>query len=200
MGLDQSKPLEQWDSIMVAEQVRKLGHQYELYASTVLDNCVDGLFLAGLTFTERQETMDDLKIHSRLHRRVLDKKLSNLIGLSSVTSSSKEDHFASGASADMRSSMADFSSSMLSPSSVVTTRSFQRQGTDGTVDYCRRRNRRRSTRFSSIVLDEDKSEVLSTSIASAMDEEKSETEALLRRQKSLEVQIQNLVSIAARGQ
>ena len=98
-----------------------------------------------------------------------------------------------------------------SPSSVITTRSILREDIERTPDHCRRYNRRRSTRFSlvgkrpslscsSIVLDLDKSEVLATTMVSAMDEEKSEREALLRRQMSLESQIEDLVSIPSDGQ
>jgi hypothetical protein len=64
MGLDQSKPLKQWDSIKVADEVRNLGLQYASYATAVIDNAVDGGFLSGLSASERQETMDDLNIQS----------------------------------------------------------------------------------------------------------------------------------------
>jgi hypothetical protein len=139
---------------------------------------------------------------------VLDKKLSNLIMGSSSSSSSKEDPFtACSVSVVDKTSSADYSLCM-SPSSVITTsttRAFQ--DAPLSVDHCRHRrrsNRRRSTRrsssFNNLPTDLDRSEVLSTSIVCAMDEEKSEQHCLLRRQRSLETQIEALKSIASAAQ
>ena len=212
MGLDQSRPLEQWSSLEVADELRKLGVQYAPYAATVLENGVDGAFLLGLKAFEIHETMDDLKIQSRLHRRVLDKKLANLLGTSGIVNTGnimqhESTCGASGRNLDLTVSSTD-DVLLMSPSSVVTSRSILRDDTERTPDHCRRYNRRRSTRLSlagrrpslscsSIVLDLDKSEVLATTMVSAMDEEKSERDALLRRQMSLTNQIEALASIQA---
>ena len=75
MGLEHSKPLTQLTHEEVASTVEKLGKHYSEAAKSIRDNAVDGAFLDGLSPTEIEETLDDLGIENRLHRRVLEKKL-----------------------------------------------------------------------------------------------------------------------------
>ena len=55
----------------VAEAVRALGPKYEEYADASRDNGIDGALLESLQDKEIEETMDELEIASKLHRRVL---------------------------------------------------------------------------------------------------------------------------------
>ena len=69
-------------------------------------------------------------------------------------------------------------------------------GTDRTVDH---RRRRFSRRKSQIEIQQDRSEILNR-LANTSMEDRSEQQALLKRQNSLQKQIQNLMSIAATSQ
>ncbi|CAB9522046.1 expressed unknown protein [Seminavis robusta] len=198
MGLDQSRPLNQWDSAKVSAAMENLGGQYKPYAASVLENGVDGAFLAGLGSAEFQETMDDLKITSRLHRRVLTKKLTMLndSGISGGDACTVVSQDMTVSTVDMTASMTASSVSLLmSPSDCNTP-----------VDHCRRRqNRRRANRRRSRSrpripsdLEEDKSEsFMMSSSAMWMERERSERDALLQRRASLENQIQTLVDVPA---
>ncbi|CAB9503396.1 expressed unknown protein [Seminavis robusta] len=75
MGADQSKGIAQWDVEEVAAAAETLGRHFKPYADTMRGSGIDGIFLASLSTTEVQETLDDLGVESRLHRRVLARKL-----------------------------------------------------------------------------------------------------------------------------
>lgn len=76
MGLAQSKKsVDQWDSEQTAAAVESLGSSYAPYANAIKGNAIDGPFLLTLSAAELQETMDDLGIVNRLHRRVVERKL-----------------------------------------------------------------------------------------------------------------------------
>jgi len=59
----------------VAEAVVALGPKYDAYASSLKDNGIDGALLESLNDEEIEETMDELEITSKLHRRVLRQSL-----------------------------------------------------------------------------------------------------------------------------
>ena len=73
MGSGKSKSLAELDAQEVSNAIAKLGKNYDVYADTSRDNGVDGTLLAGLTEQEFRETLDDLGITNRLHRRVFVK-------------------------------------------------------------------------------------------------------------------------------
>ena len=75
MGLDISTPVEEWDCDDFADGLISLGEQYAPYADAVLDHRVDGSVLATLLPWEISESLRDLGIHNRVHRRFLQKKL-----------------------------------------------------------------------------------------------------------------------------
>jgi len=75
MGSDQSKSLAALDAKEVAQAITQLGQKFEGYGQISIDNGVDGELLAGMTDVEVLETLDDLDITNRLHRRVLIKVL-----------------------------------------------------------------------------------------------------------------------------
>jgi hypothetical protein len=72
MGASPSTPFEDITKEEVSEAVANLGDRYEGYCETFVGNGIDGSFL-GLLDSEKmvQETLDDLGITNRLHRRVL---------------------------------------------------------------------------------------------------------------------------------
>jgi hypothetical protein len=71
MGSEQSKSLAELDASEISNAIKELGSKYDGYANTSKDNGVDGKLLAALTEHEFHETLDDLGITNRLHRRVL---------------------------------------------------------------------------------------------------------------------------------
>ena len=75
MGLEHSKPVAQLQANDVATIVEQLGKHYEDAAKSIRENGVDGIFLASLSPKEVKETLDDLGVQNRLHRRVLERKL-----------------------------------------------------------------------------------------------------------------------------
>lgn len=215
MGLEQSKPLEQWQASDVAAEVGNLGQQYTSYSAHLFENGVDGAFLASLSNEEVKETLDDLGIDSRLHRRVLEKKLNAVkagkTGVSicvSTYSCSKSVEPSMYASESFQSSSGEFSCPPQSPFILHSPRT-PRMGdnTDRTFDHCRRRlsasvgttPRRQRRRRSKVQLEQDRSEMMSNMAARSM-EDRSEKQALLRRQNSLQKQINNLKNIATASQ
>jgi class 3 adenylate cyclase len=75
MGVTASKPFGAITKEEIATAVTELGDRYEVYHGALVGNGVDGSFLEGLSDIEIQETLDDLGITNRLHRRVLIKEL-----------------------------------------------------------------------------------------------------------------------------
>lgn len=80
MGTEQSRlssdPLKEWDCNDVAEHVSSFGKSFVRYADVLLRNGVDGIFLVSLSCSDDiQDVLDNLNIESRLHRRVLETKL-----------------------------------------------------------------------------------------------------------------------------
>lgn len=75
MGATSSKPFGAITKEEIAASVAELGDRYEVYFATLVGNGVDGSFLEGLSDSEVHETLDDLGITNRLHRRVLMKEL-----------------------------------------------------------------------------------------------------------------------------
>lgn len=200
MGLDQSRPLEQWQASEVARGVSKLGQQYDSYSAAFFENGVDGAFLASLTEDEVKETLDDLGVESRLHRRVLTKKLCGLrAGRNDATSATCARSVDVSLGTNSGEEMCCSASTLMSPRTPVlmsprTPR--MGDGTDLTLDHCRRRRYRGKSKME---FQQDRSEILNRLAAGAM-EDKSEQHALLKRQNSLRRQIQNLKSIAAASQ
>jgi hypothetical protein len=68
-----------------------LGKHYAPYADATKVNGVDGFMLATLSCSEIPETLDDLQIQNRLHRRVIERKLSVLSLVSTDGDSSQSD-------------------------------------------------------------------------------------------------------------
>lgn len=79
MGLHQSRPLKEWGCEDVAAAISGLGQHYGPYVTAIQENSVDGALLLSLSVPEIRETLDDLKILNRLHRRVIEKKLLGLM-------------------------------------------------------------------------------------------------------------------------
>ena len=79
MGSKQSKYFDECSSDDIARGIAELGPSYEGCAQDCRDNGVDGYLLIGLSDTELAETMDDLGINDRLHRRVLERILKDAI-------------------------------------------------------------------------------------------------------------------------
>jgi class 3 adenylate cyclase len=71
MGTLESKPIKECTKEDISLAVASLGEPYQVYASTLNGNAVDGRLLDVLGTTEIEETLDDLDIANRLHRRVL---------------------------------------------------------------------------------------------------------------------------------
>ena len=95
MGANTSKPLNEWTSDEVSEELGRVGVRIELshlavfailtvgpkfaeYRASIVDNGVDGTLLASLTEDELEETLEDLEITNRLHKRILQKKLATV--------------------------------------------------------------------------------------------------------------------------
>ena len=78
MGADQSKTLLQWtvDDVVVA--ISSLGEQYSSYEGIIRENSMNGAFLLRLPEAEIDNTLINLGVESRLHRRVLVKKILGL--------------------------------------------------------------------------------------------------------------------------
>lgn len=79
MGTPLSKPVEEWTSEDVAIIVGTTGGKYEAYAEAIQEEGVCGLVLSNEK--ELEETLTDLKITSKLHRRILRKKWAVYSGL-----------------------------------------------------------------------------------------------------------------------
>lgn len=79
MGLEHSKPLAELQVDDIAAVVEQLGKHYTEIANAIRENGVDGAFLETLNSTELQETLDDLGVTNRLHRRVLERKLASAV-------------------------------------------------------------------------------------------------------------------------
>jgi hypothetical protein len=75
MGADQSKGFAEWTTTDVVDAVASLGQQYVDYEDVILDTPVDGEFLVELEEAEIEPTLVELGVRSRLHRRVLAKKI-----------------------------------------------------------------------------------------------------------------------------
>lgn len=71
MGTSPSKPFVELTKEEVSSAVANLGDRYEGYREALVGNGVDGSLLATLDGVELLETLDDLHIANRLHRRVL---------------------------------------------------------------------------------------------------------------------------------
>ena len=71
MGNDLSVPLEQVSKDEVVARVNSLGEKFQGYTAAIDENGIDGDVLAGMNEDEFIETLDDLGIDSRLHRRRL---------------------------------------------------------------------------------------------------------------------------------
>ncbi|CAB9511196.1 expressed unknown protein [Seminavis robusta] len=78
MGADQSIPLLQWTCDDVASGVASLGHQYTQYTQIIRDQEIDGPYLTGVPSDEIDEGLTNLGVSSRLHKRVLSRKLAAL--------------------------------------------------------------------------------------------------------------------------
>ena len=90
MGATQStKPLEGYSKEEIAEVVASYGGKYKHYRKTITENGMDGSFLATLCEEEFRETMDDLDISQRLHRRKLMNEFRKSRGISSGSSRGK---------------------------------------------------------------------------------------------------------------
>ncbi|CAB9519829.1 Putative serine/threonine-protein kinase/receptor [Seminavis robusta] len=97
MGSDLSVPLDEATKDDVVARVTSLGEKFEGYADAIDENGVDGDLLVGMNEDDFQETMDDLGITSRLHRRKLlqefRKACETLDGGSTVSSYTPEDEY-----------------------------------------------------------------------------------------------------------
>jgi DNA-directed RNA polymerase subunit N (RpoN/RPB10) len=71
MGNNGSTPLEDVTKDQVAQRVSELGDKFSSYAAAIDENGVDGDLLAGMNEEDFNETLDDLGVTSRLHRRKL---------------------------------------------------------------------------------------------------------------------------------
>ena len=71
MGTSSSKPFNVWSSDDVSKSLKSLGPKFAEYADVAVENGVDGDLLESLDETELQETLDDLEISNRLHRRII---------------------------------------------------------------------------------------------------------------------------------
>ena len=74
MGADQSS-LSEWTAEDVVNAVSALGEQYPQYADAIRSNNINGPFLQKLRRDGIEEKLVDLGVSSRLHRRVLIKKI-----------------------------------------------------------------------------------------------------------------------------
>jgi hypothetical protein len=75
MGASLVKPVGELTSEEVAEALADLGTHYKQYRSIIVTNGVNGSLLDSLEDAEMEDTLDDLSITNRLHRRVLLKAL-----------------------------------------------------------------------------------------------------------------------------
>lgn len=91
MGAKLSTPLADVSCEELATKLVGLGSKYEVYADAVRENAVDGELLDGFDETEFAETLDDLQVHSRLHRRVLTKEWQSLKQLKDRLHQKKEE-------------------------------------------------------------------------------------------------------------
>lgn len=71
MGSNTSKPLSEFSKEEVAALVRGYGGQFVQYVDRIVQNCVDGELLASMNVEEFLETLDELGVDFRLHRRKL---------------------------------------------------------------------------------------------------------------------------------
>ncbi len=75
MGSSHSRPFSCLSKEEISFAVADLGERYKVYCESVIANGVDGSFLIALDESEIEETLDDLDITNRLHRRVLIREL-----------------------------------------------------------------------------------------------------------------------------
>jgi class 3 adenylate cyclase len=75
MGSSQSRPFSDLSPEEISFAVANLGERYNGYCDAVIANGVDGSLLIALDESEIEETLDDLHITNRLHRRVLIREL-----------------------------------------------------------------------------------------------------------------------------
>ena len=78
MGLSQSKTFETWSSVDVALAVTNMGAAYEVYASEVVTQNVDGTKLVGLAAEDVNSALEGWGVNNRLHRLLLERKLQGL--------------------------------------------------------------------------------------------------------------------------
>lgn len=71
MGNTESVPLEECSKEHVVKRVSSFGDKFAAYAAAIDENGVDGDLLSGMNEDEFNETLDDLGVKSRLHRRKL---------------------------------------------------------------------------------------------------------------------------------
>ena len=84
MGNNGSTPLDDISKDQVVERVSSLGEKFATYAESIDENGVDGDLLAGMNEDDFQETLDDLGVTSRLHRRKLLQEFRKSFGALSV--------------------------------------------------------------------------------------------------------------------
>jgi class 3 adenylate cyclase/gamma-glutamylcyclotransferase (GGCT)/AIG2-like uncharacterized protein YtfP len=71
MGATSSRSIDSLSKEEVAALVSSYGEKYQVYSARIVENGVDGELLASLSQEEFQETLDELEITARLHRRKL---------------------------------------------------------------------------------------------------------------------------------
>jgi class 3 adenylate cyclase len=90
MGAQLSKPFKDLTTEEISQAVANLGERYKPYCDILIGNGVDGSLLESLNDDEVEETLDDLEITNRLHRRVLLKELNKAKSNKDFVSSSYE--------------------------------------------------------------------------------------------------------------
>jgi class 3 adenylate cyclase len=89
MGSKSSKPLNEYSQDEVAACISSYGGMFAQYAQRIRENGVDGELLATMNEQELHETLDELEVESRLHRRkFLNEFKGSLPGLMDCTYSS----------------------------------------------------------------------------------------------------------------
>ena len=190
MGLHISTPIQEWDSDDLADGLISLGEEYALYADAVLDHRLDGSVLATLLPGEIKETLRDLGIRDRLHRKSLQKKLLELLYGPMDQSS------AMNISRSLSTSASSSASNDLSRSNA---QGVSRWESSGSKD-CRRR-RRSSTKSrekrESIIeeldsMSEDDQGLIQAFLTATAEQQKQEWKALQARQLALQKQVDAL--------
>lgn len=188
MGLDISTPVEEWDYDDCADGLISLGEQYALYADAVLDHRVDGSVLATLLPWEISESLRDLGIHNRVHRRFLQKKLLVLLhgpmDMSSAVDISRSLSTSSLASTDV---------------SHSTCQQPPRRGSSAAKDCRRRRTSAKSQESGSHPQEldstnEDDKGFFQALLAATAEQQKQEWKALQARQLALQAQVAALMA------